>query len=204
MSQSSRICALCCSNRVFQQAGDCPGCNTKSFTPGSSPTSLSSFTLSFASSSRTCSQQSKHIKYHLKTWSIKKLDTAYQVTGCKWQPHWRYQLQYLADKELLLILKLSHSLLELRDIGTNTLDVLLSSCLEHILHLPDVYWIWPFVCSSRTLLRALAWRNLTRFCWWSCTFLGSIHMRRYILSTMGWRDALSKYSWRCILIVLIP
>jgi hypothetical protein len=41
------------------------------------------------------------------------------------------------------------------------------------------------VCTSRTLLGALAGRNLPRFCWWSSMFLRSIHTRRHIVSTMG-------------------
>jgi hypothetical protein len=72
---------------------------------------------------------------------------------------------YLANKKLLLILKLSHSLLELCNICTDTFDVLFSCSLEHILHLPDVHRIGALVCTSRTLLGALAGRNLPRFCW---------------------------------------
>jgi hypothetical protein len=72
---------------------------------------------------------------------------------------------YLANKKLLLILKLSHSLLELCNIRTDAFDVLLSCSLEHILHLPDVHRIGALVCTSRTLLGALAGRNLPRLCW---------------------------------------
>lgn len=57
---------------------------------------------------------------------------------------------YLAHEQLLLILKLGHSLLQFSHIRSDTLYVVLRGSLEQVLHFADVHRVGSLVTPTRT------------------------------------------------------
>lgn len=57
---------------------------------------------------------------------------------------------YLAHEQLLLILKLGHTLLQFSHVRTDALYVVLCGSLEQVLHFADVHRIGSLVTPTRT------------------------------------------------------